>query len=163
MEKTEVKEDYSSRKPVTSSTYHPPRFATGPLGSLDRPQHQCEPPPTPYTPSTSPGPSACSWFQSEQFLTPGGAPCPLLRLPGRPGSSSLSPHGGCLWVVPPSSPWCWWSWGWANARPGEELKGLMGRAGGKVMVRWGWMTEDRSTDPLNWDGVTGRGQRSKFG
>lgn len=133
--------------PMTSSTYHPPWFWCWLGGSLGRAPRQCEPSPTPNTLSTSPGPPASSWWHQQQSLTPGGAPHPPLWLLGRLGSSTLSPHGDCLWEVPPNSPWCWWSWGWASEPPGEGLKGL---------------TKEEEEEGGSWSSRVDNGRQSKW-
>jgi len=128
------------------STYHLLWFCCKLRSSLGPARRQCEPSPTPSTQSTSAGPPARSWWHQRQSLTPGGAPRPPQWALRRLGSSALSLRGGCLWAVPPNSPWCWWSWGWAGVPPGEGLRGLMG---GEGNGQAGWIMEDRATDRLD--------------
>lgn len=109
----------------SSWTYHLPEFWWKLGGSLAQAPHQCWPSPTQNTQSTSPGLPAHSWWYQRRSLTPGGAPCPAHWLTDIAGCSPLPFYGGCLWVGPPSSHWCWWSWGCASARPGEGLMILM--------------------------------------
>lgn len=109
----------------SSATYHLPEFWWELGGCLGQAPYQCRPSPTQNTRSTSPGPPARSCCYQHWSLTPGGAPCPSLWKTDIAGCSPLPFYGGCLWVGPPSSHWCWWSWGCANKHPGEGMMGLM--------------------------------------